>query len=321
MKAAYYERNGGPEVLVYGDLPDPVLAPDAVLIRVHAISIEGGDLLNRRITPPPAFPHVGGYQAAGTVVAVGANASRIAVGDTVVGFNWAGSHAELFAVPERYAYRVPAGLDLDQASTVPVAFGTAADALFEFGALQPGEVVLVQGAAGGVGLAAVQLAAQAGATVIGTASSDERLDRLRGFGMHHGINYRTEDLGARVLELTGGKGADLVLDLAGGKSMAALMKAVRYRGRFAVVGASSGDLPAFHFFDLIRKSLHLYGISFGQEMHTPRAHALIADLFARMKDGALRMPIDRIFPLAETAAAHAYVENGHPFGRVLIRAD
>lgn len=319
MKAAFYTRNGGPEVLTYGEIDPPAMKPDTVLIRVHAVSIEGGDLLNRKVTPPRWSPYVGGYQAAGHVEAVGPAVTRFRPGEPVVGFNWSGSHAELFAVAEHHAYPVPAGLDLDLAATVPIAFGTASDSLFEFGRLQPGETVLIQGAAGGVGLAAVQLAHQAGAVVIGTAGGEERLARVAAFGMDHGIDYRHEDIADRALALTGGRGADLVLDLAGGGAIRALMNAARYRARFAVIGASSGDLPAFGFFDLIRKSLTLYGISFGAEMHGERAHSLLAMLFARVARGELLMPIDRVFPLSEAAAAHAYVGEARPFGRVLLR--
>ena len=319
MKASYYTKNGNAGVLQYGDLPDPELRTDSVLIRIHAISIEGGDILNRRIRPLRTVPHIGGYQASGIVEAVGSAVTDMKPGDRVVGFNWYGSHAELFAVPRHYAYAVPDTLDLDAAATIPVAFGTAADALFEFGRMQPGETVLIQGAAGGVGLAAVQLAKQAGITVIGTASSPERLARIAPFGLDHGIDYRREDIGKRVLELTDGKGADMVLDLAGGKGLDQLLEAVAYRGRFAVVGASSGDLPVFGFFELIAKSLTLYGISFGREMHLPRVHALLTSLATRMDRGELSMPIDSIYPLAEAAAAHAHVETGHPIGRVLLR--
>lgn len=319
MKAAYYNENGGPEVLTYGDIPDPVVRDTDVLIRVSVISIEGGDLLNRRVTPPRTVPYVGGYQAGGVVEAVGAAVTRFTVGQRVVGFNWSGSHAELFCVPERYCYAVPDGMHLDHAAMIPVAFGTASDALFEFGALCAGETVLVQGATGGVGIAAVQLAAQAGATVIGTASCDDRLARLVPMGLHHAINYRTQDIAARVREITNGAGADLVLDMAGGKTTQALIAALRYRARYAVIGASSGDLPSFGFFELIRKSLSVYGISFGGEMHTPRAHALIADLMARMAAGELTMPVEREFPLAQAEQAHHFVEHGHPFGRVLMR--
>lgn len=321
MKAVSYTRNGGPEVMSHGDLPDPEVGARTVLIAVEWISIEGGDLLNRLVTPPAKTPFVPGYQAAGRIVAIGPEVTRFAVGDAVMGFNWNGSHAELFAVDEHHAYPIPEGLSLRDASTIPVAFGTAHDSLFEYGQLQPGETVLVQGAAGGVGLAAVQLAAQAGAVVIGTASSDERLARIAPFGMHHGINYKTEDIAARCNEITGGKGVDLVLDLAGGAGKAALMQAVRPHGRYQVVGASTGDLPSFGFFELIRKALVVTGISFGRDMATPRAAALIADLAAQMAAGKLVMPIDREFPLAEAVAAHVHVAQAHPFGRVLMRIE
>ena len=318
MKAVHYSRNGGPEVMEYGELPDPQLAPDTVLIAVEWVSIEGGDLLNRTVTPPPVTPFVPGYQAAGTVAAVGANVTRFAPGDRVVGFNWSGSHASLFAVPEHHAFAVPEAMDMRLAATIPVPFATAHDALFEYGGLEAGETVLVQGAAGGVGLAAVQLAARAGATVIGTASSAERLERLVPLGLTHGINYRDEDIAARCKEITGGKGVDLVLDLAGGQGKDALMKAVRAHGRYAVIGAATGALPSFGFFELIRKALQVTGISSGRDMHTGRMHALLAQVTADLASGALVMPIDAEFALSDAVAAHRHVAEGHPFGRVLM---
>ena len=319
MKAVHYSANGGPEVMAYGDVPDPVAGPGAILIAVEWVSIEGGDLLNRLVTPPAKTPFVPGYQAAGTVAAVGERVTRFRVGDRVVGFNWSGSHAELFEVPEAYAYAVPDALDLRTAATIPVALGTAHDALFEFGNLKAGETVLIQGAAGGVGLAAVQMAARAGAVVIGTAAGAARLERIRPFGLEHGIDYRSEDIAARVREITHGRGVDLVIDLAGGIGKDALVASLRGHGRYAVVGASSGDLPSFGFFELIRKAMHAYGISFGRDMHTPRVHALLASLFAQVADGTLRAPIDREFALADAVAAHRHVAEGHPFGRVVMR--
>jgi NADPH:quinone reductase len=319
MKAAYYERNGGPEVLQHGELPDPALPAGNVLVRVEWISIEGGDLLNRIHTPPRVVPFVPGYQASGIVEVVGEGVTRTKVGDQVVCFNWDGSHAELFSVPEHYAYAVPEGLDLKLAATVPIPFGTAHDSLFEYGGLQNGETVLVQGAAGGVGLAAVQLAARAGATVIGTASSDERLERIKPFGMHHGINYKTENIAERCREITGKRGVDLVLDLAGGQGKDLLVEAIRPHGRYSVIGAAEGTLPSFGFFELIRKAMQVTGISFGRDMHTPRAHALLATLLAEVADGTLRMPIEREFALSDVREAHEFVATGHPFGRVLMK--
>lgn len=321
MKAIHYARNGGPEVLEYGELSAPDIGSDTVLIAVEWVSIEGGDLLNRLVTPPPHVPFVPGYQAAGIVAATGDGVTRFKPGDRVVGFNWSGSHAELFAVPEHYAYAVPDGLELRLAATVPVAFGTASDALFEYGGLQRSETVLIQGAAGGVGLAAVQLAAQAGARVIGTASSSERLARIEPFGSHHGIDYRTENIATRCLDLTEGKGVDIVLDLAGGRGKDALIAALRPHGRYMVIGAATGELPSFGFFELIRHALCVHGVSFGRDMHTDRVRTLIADLFARMRDGTLTMPIDAEFALADAGAAHRHVAEHHPFGRVLLRAN
>ena len=319
MKAVHYSRNGGPEVMEYGDLPDPEVGPDTVLIAVEWISIEGGDLLNRLVSPPAYAPFVPGYQASGTVVAVGEAVTRFRSGDRGIGFNWNGSHAELFAVPEHYAYPVPQGMDMRLAAMVPVAFGTAHDSLFEYGEMKPGQFVLVQGAAGGVGLAAVQFAAQAGAVVIGTASGRERLDRIVPFGLHHGIDYRSEDIAERCKEITGGKGVDLVLDLAGGQGKDALLKAVRPHGRYAVIGAATGSLPSFGFFELIRKALHVVGISFGRDMHTPRVHALLAQITRQLHEGALKMPVAAEFALQDAVEAHRLVAKGHPFGRVLMR--
>lgn len=319
MKAVYYTENGGPEVMRYGELPDPQVGSRTVLMAVEWVSIEGGDLLNRQVAPPSGIPFVPGYQAAGTVIQVGEEVSRIKPGDRVIGFDWHGSHAELFAIPEHYAYPVPDGMDLRLASTIPIPFGTAHDALFEFGGMQPGEFVLVQGAAGGVGLAAVQLASQAGAFVIGTASGRERLDMIVPFGLHHGIDYRSEDIASRCKEITGGKGIDLVLDLAGGHGKDVLVRALRPHGRYAVIGAATGTLPTFGFFELIRKAMHVYGISFGRDMSTPRVHALLDDIIRRVAEGRLQMPIAAEFELADAVAAHRHAAEAHPFGRVVMR--
>jgi len=319
MKAISYTQNGGPEVMSWGELPDPEVGPDTVLIAVEWISIEGGDLLNRLVARPSHTPFIPGYQASGTVLAVGKNVTRFAAGDPVIGFNWNGSHAELFAVPEKYAYPVPDGLDLRTAAIIPVAFGTAHDALFEYGHVQPGESVLIQGASGGVGIAAVQFAARAGAIVVGTASSPESLDRLGALGLHHAINYKEEDIAARCRDITGGKGIDLVLDLAGGKGQDALMRAVRPHGRYQVIGAATGTLPSFGFFDLIRKALVVTGISFGRDMDTPRVHTLLAKIGGQLARGEITMPIAAEFDLSDAVAAHRHVAQGHPFGRVVMR--
>lgn len=319
MKAIHYSKNGGPEVMSFGELPDPEIGDDTVLIRTEAISIEGGDLLNRLISPPATVPFIPGYQAAGTVVAVGKGVTLFAPGQRVVAFNWNGSHAELFAAPEHYTYAIPDLLDTMLAAAAPIAFGTAHDALITYGELQPGETVLIQGAAGGVGIAAVQIAKKAGAVVVGTSSSRERLEALREFGLDHGIDYREEDIAERCMEITGGKGVDLALDLAGGKGKDLLVKALRPHGRYGAIGASTGEIPSFSFFELIGERLNVYGVSLGQEMHTQRVRDMVDSVLQRLVDGAYRMPIDKVFALADADAAHRHVAGGHPFGRVLLK--
>lgn len=318
MKAAYIREGGAPDVFVYGDVPDPMIGPEDVLIRVETISIEGGDILNRQHMPQLPSPHVVGYQAGGTVVAVGYKVAHIRPGQRVVGQTDAGSHAELFAVPQGRVFPVPDGLDMDIACTIPVTFGTASDALFEFGGLKAGETVLIQGAAGGVGVACVQLAKRAGATVIGTARGSDRLERLKALGMDYGIDYALEDIGERTRELTDGRGADLVVDMAGGKSLSQLYRALAYRGRLAAVGLSSGEMPVFAFTDLLAKNLTVIGVFLALEIETPRVHALIDGFFEDALAGRVTMPVDKVFSLAEAALAHTHVQGGHPFGRVLM---
>src|SRR5882757_5184781 len=241
MKAAVYYQNGGPEVLKYEDVPDPVCHPKGVVIRVEAVSIEGGDTLNRWHGAMLSKPHVVGYQAGGEIVEVGAEVTDLKVGQKVTTVFGAGSHAELRALPARNAWPVPKGFDIKLASAIPVPFGTADDCLFEFGHLKAGETVLLQAGASGVGVAAIQLAKRAGATVFATASSDERLERLKPLGMDHGINYRAQDVAKAVRKLTDKKGVNLVVDPVGGSTLQGSINALAYRGRISMVGAAGRE--------------------------------------------------------------------------------
>ena len=318
MKAAVHYQNGSPSVLRYQDVPAPELEPRDVLIRVQAISIEGGDILNRRMVAPVNTPHTVGYQAAGIIEAVGLEVRHLAVGQRVAAFNWAGSHAELFRAPEHFVYPIPDRLDINIAATVPVTFGTASDALFEFGRLGEGETVLIRGGTGGVGIAAIQLAKAAGAVVLATSSNDRNSAALKELGADHIINYLTQDVVQEALRVTQNRGVDLLVDPVGGPYLSSLTNAVRYRGRVCIVGAMSGEPFKLGFLDIVSRSLSFIGILFGREMHLPRVHQMLAQRFDEVAAGSLKMPIDRVFTLAEAAAAHAYVENDHPFGRVVM---
>jgi len=321
MKAAVYYENGGPDVFRYEDVPDPELRPGGVLIEVAAVGIQGGDLLHRTGSPLARVPHVVGYQAAGTIVAAGERATGVAVGDRVVVTCNDGSHAALISAPAGATYRVPDSLSLEEAACVPIEFATASDCLFEFGHMRPGEVVLIQAGAGGVGLAAIQLAKAAGAgMVLATASSRERLDRLAGFGMDHGIDYVHDDLVTEVTRLTEHHGADLVVDSVGGRTLEQSIAALAYRGRISWVGRAGRDDRPAEVWPLMQKNASLTGVFLGVEMalNPTRVRPLVEDLIARVATGELRVVIDRTFPLAEAAEAHRYIESRQAFGRVVL---
>jgi NADPH2:quinone reductase len=320
MKAAVYDETGGPEVLRYAEVPDPELAPGGVLIEVGAIGVQGGDVLHRRGGEIPSAPHIVGYQAAGTVREVGARVDGISPGQEVVAVMLAGSHAELVSVPAGSVWVLPEGVSVAEAAGVPVEFATAHDCLFEFGHLQAGEAVLVQAGAGGVGIAAVQLAKAAGATVLATASSDERLERLRGYGLDHPINYVTGDVVPEVMALTGGRGVDLVVDPVGGRTLEASIAATAYRGRVVWTGRAGRDDTVPDVWPLTRKNGSLTGVFLGGEMMMDpgRVRALVSDLLDRVAAGELHVVVDRTFPLSEAADAHRYIESRQAFGRVML---
>lgn len=318
MKAAVYYETGSPDVLKYEEVPDPRLRSRGVIIQVEAISIEGGDTLHRLGGLLPKVPHIVGYQCAGTIVEVGAEVTNRKVGDRVVASVPDGSHAELVSAPVPSTWLIPEGLATEVAACIPVAFGTADDCLFEFGHLQAGESVLIQAGAGGVGLAAIQLAKRAGATVFATASSNEKLERLGEFGLDHGINYVEQDLATTVLELTDGRGVNLVVDPVG-STLAASMASLAYRGRISYVGNAGRDNQPLDVGPLMGKNQSITGVYLGAELaHSDRAYQNIARLINDVAAGELRVVIDRVFPLEQARDAHAYVESRQAFGRVMM---
>lgn len=318
MKAAVYYETGSPDVLKYEDVPDPKVHPKGVIVQVEAISIEGGDTLHRLGGLLTKVPHIVGYQCAGTIIEVGAEVTDRKVGDRVVATVADGSHAELVSAPVQSTWLIPDNLNIELAACIPVAFGTADDCLFEFGHLQAGESVLIQAGAGGVGLAAIQLAKRAGATVFATASSKEKLDRLAEFGLDHGINYVEEDLTQAVLRLTNDQGVNLVVDPVG-STLAASMASLAYRGRISYVGNAGRDNQPLNVSPLMGKNQSITGVYLGAELaYSDRAYQNIARLINDVAAGELQVVIDRVFPLAQARDAHAYVESRQAFGRVLM---
>jgi NADPH2:quinone reductase len=319
VKAAVYYENGGPDVFKYEDVPDPDCHRKGIVVRVEAVSIEGGDTLNRFRGQLVTRPHIVGYQAAGEVVQVGEEVDNIKVGDKVVTTGGFGSHAELRAVAARTAWVIPKGMDIQAAAAVPVPFGTAHDCLFEFGRMKKGEIVLVQAGASGVGVAAIQLAARAGASmVLATASSDERLERLKPLGLTHGINYSRDDVVQEVGRLTDKHMADVSVDSVGGPTLQSSILSLAYRGRVSMVGQAGREPMKVDVGSMMGGNRSLSGVFLGAEIATDRVHDTIQQLIQDVHDGSLKVLIDKTFPLKDAAEAHRYIESRQAVGRVLL---
>ena len=319
MKAAVYYENGGPEVLKYEDVPDPTVHPKGVIIQVEAIAIEGGDTLSRFGGQLATRPHIVGYQASGTIIEVGAEVEHLRVGQRVATLNNFGSHAALRSVPARNCWPVPDGYDMQKAAAIPVTFGTAHDCLFEFGRLQKGETVLVQAGASGVGVAAIQLAKRGGAgLILATASSDERLEKLKRLGMDHGINYLTHEVPKEVMRLTNNKGANVIVDSVGGPTLQGSINSLAYRGRVSMVGAAGREPMRVDVGSMMGGNRTLSGVFLGAEIMTDRVHDNIQQLINDAAAGELEVVIDKVFPLSDAAGAHAYIESRAAVGRVVM---
>lgn len=320
MKAAVYYKVGEPEVLRYEEVAEPQLRAGGLLIDVSAIAIQGGDTQNRHGGILASQPHIVGYQASGIVREVGDGVTSFVVGQPVVAMMDFGSHAEVISVPATFAWAIPDGLSLHEAAGVPIEFGTADDCLFEFGRLKAGETVLVQAGASGLGLATIQLAKTAGATVLATASSDDRLARLKDYGLDHGINYKTEDVAKEVMAFTNGAGVNLVVDPVGGSTLEGSIASLAYRGRISWVGRAGREQRPPDVWPIMRKNASITGVFIYAEMavNPSRAYPMIGNLLTRIAKKELKVVIDKTFPLAEAAAAHRYIESRQAFGRVLL---
>jgi NADPH2:quinone reductase len=263
-------------------------------------------------------PHIVGYQCAGTITEVGEGVEHRHLGQQVVTTMMHGSHAEKVVTFAEMTWPVPESADLREMACVPIASGTAHDCLFEFGHLTAGETVLVQAGAGGVGIAAVQLASQAGATVFATASSPERLARLEPLGLDQGFDYTADGWIDDVRAATDGRGVDLVVDPVGGRVLTGSVACLTRRGRCVTVGNAGRDAQPFDTDLLMMGNTSLTGVFFGGEIMTPRVHELVTQLLDAVASGDLTVVIDRTFPLADAADAHAYIESRQAFGRVVL---
>ncbi|OED00742.1 zinc-binding alcohol dehydrogenase family protein [Rhizobium sp. YK2] len=317
MKAAVYDQPGPSNVLKYRDVADPTVGPDDVLIAVEAISVEGGDLINRRSTPPPSHSWIVGYAASGRIVEAGVNVQDRKVGDKVAGFNMQGSHAELWAVPATRTWIQPSGVDAASAAALPISFGTAHHCLFARGGLRRSETVLIQAAAGGVGLAAVQLAARAGATVIAVSSGERRLSKISELGANHVVDRRSDDIVEAVRDITEGKGVDLVIDPVGATLIVSLAL-LAPEGRLVFVGNAGGGGLTLDLWPAMQANQTLLGVFMGPLFERPEVHSTVDEMLQAIVARELQVLIEKRFPLSQAEDAHDFAEKAKPIGRVIM---
>ncbi|WP_082608037.1 zinc-binding alcohol dehydrogenase family protein [Acidovorax sp. Root219] len=317
MKAVVYNNAEGLGVLEYKDVPDPSVRSDDVLIEVEAISIEKGDVSDRRQSAPPDLSWTVGLAAAGVVRAVGSCIENRKVGDRVAAFDVQGSHAELWAVPATRTWLLPDQVASKDAAVMTMSFGTANHCLFVRCGLLRGETVLIQAAAGGLGIAAVQLAVLAGANVLAVASGALRCKMLYALGAYHVIDRTTCDVVSEVLRVTGNRGVDVALD-PNETTLRDSMAVLAPEGRLVFVGSAGSTAIEVDLRKSMQANQTLFGVSMGAVLEKPKVWSTVDSLFKQLATQRIKVLIDRTFPLSDAAIAHRYAENTASFGPVVL---
>ncbi|MFH5821033.1 NAD(P)H-quinone oxidoreductase [Georgenia sp. AZ-5] len=309
--------------LELADVPDPTPGPGEVLVRVAATGVNRADVLQRagHYPPPPGTSDVMGLEVSGTIAALGEGVTAWREGEQVAALLAGGGYAELVAVPAGQLLPVPAGLDLVDAAALPEAVCTAWANLVQSGGLTNADTVLVHGGSGGVGSAAIQLAAALGARVLTTAGGPERAARCRELGADLAIDYRAQDVVEEVERATDGRGVDVILDVLGAGGLPGNVRMLATNGRLVVIGTQKGRKGELDLGLLMTKRASIHAATLRARPLEEKA-AVVADVRERawplLDDGRLRPVISHRVPLAEAARAHELLENGQVFGKVLL---
>lgn len=322
MRAVRIEEFGGLEVVKLAEMPTPRPGPDEVRIAVHAASVNFADTLmvsgRYQATPPPPFTP--GMEVAGEIVECGANIKWFKPGDKAIAVLDHGGFAEEVLAHHSRIMHVPPGMSYEQAAGVPIVYGTSHLALTHRTKLQPTDTLLVHGAAGGAGLTAVEVGKALGATVIGTASTPEKRKVVADYGADHVLDSSTEDIPARVKELTGGKGADIIYDPVGGDTFNASLRCAAFECRIIVVGFAGGKIQRIPANILLVKNIDVIGYYWGAYAR----HGLqllrqsFADLAKMYAAGKLRPLVGATYPLDDAAEALAHLSDRRAIGKTII---
>lgn len=323
VKAMVAKAWGGPETLVYDDLPLAPMGPRSVRIRIHAAGLNFPDtlMIAGKYQFKPAFPFAPGLECAGVVEAVGEKVRDLKPGDRVMATTGQGAFAEAVVVDMNAVFKIPDSMSFEAAAGFPITYGTTWHALVDRGRLKKGEVLLVHGAAGGVGLNAVELGRELGATVIGTVGSDDKAAIVKEYGAAHVINYNKESIKDRVKELTDGKGADVIYDAVGGDAFDQSLRCIAWDGRLLVIGFASGRIPEAPANLALIKGCSIVGVFWGAfaARDPEKNRANFAALFALFQQGKLKPHVSMTFPLKEVPQAMQALLSRKSTGKVVIK--
>lgn len=336
MRQIVITRSGGADVLKITERPDPAPAAGEVSIRVLASGINFADILARQGLYPdaPKLPTVVGYEVAGTIEAVGPQTDASLAGKAVLALTRFGGYADVVTVPVTQVFEKPDLLTFEQAAAIPVNYLTAYGLLVVMGGLRKGEAVLIQNAGGGVGLAALDIAKEIGATTYGTASSGKH-EFLKARGLDHAIDYRNNDWLAELMRLTDRRGVELAIDPIGGKSWKQSYKALRSTGRLGVFGVSVGSseglagklgmlkaaaqMPWFHPLALMGRNKGVFGLNLGHLWHeSAKINEWMQVILDGVRKGWARPYVDKTFSFEQAGEAHAYIEARRNIGKVVL---
>ena len=326
MRAIAMTASGGPEVLVETRRPDPVAAAGEMLVRVSASGINRPDVLQRKgaYAPPPGASDLPGLEIAGTII--GGDAAELAaagfkLGDRVCALVAGGGYAELCCAPIAQCLPSPKGLSDIEAASLPETFFTVWSNVYDRGHLQPGETLLVQGGSSGIGVTAIQLAKAMGSKVLVTAGSDQKVAACVALGADVGINYKTQDFVAEVKAATGGRGADVVLDMVAGDYVAREIQCVADDGRIVIIAVQGGVQSGFNAGELLRRRLLITGSTLRPRpvaFKAAIAKALRQHVWPLIEAGRIKPVIHSVFPAAQAAQAHALMESGEHIGKIVL---
>jgi len=322
MKAVLCKEYGPPESLVIEDIPSPRPGKGQVVITVKACGVNFPDtlIIEGKYQFKPALPFSPGGEVSGIVKELGEGVNTVKVGDRVIAFTGWGGFAEEVVTEAAKLIPIPGDIDFATAASFTLVFGTAHHALKDRAHIKPGETLLVLGAAGGVGLASVELGKLMGARVIAAASSDEKLEVCKQHGADDVINYTNEDLRERVKTLTGGNGVDVIVDPLGGNYSEPALRSIAWNGRFLVIGFAAGDIPRIPLNLTLLKGCSIVGVFWGSfTEHEPRHNQEnLQELLTWLAEGKLKPHISATYPLERAAGALNDVLNRKVKGKVVL---